>query len=166
MSRLVALPVCAAVLTVAISCAGIAQANPPGPVSPPILELRLASDKPAPGFSAQRNFESRDQPAVLYLDSTVVVSDADLVRARTRSAPDGLVMELTLSDAAAARLRETTANSIGKYMAVLAHGTFAGAATIMTSIPTRTSVNVGLTLPVAAADTVRSRVAARWPTRP
>ena len=108
----------------------------------------------------------RVQPGVLYLDSAIVVSDADLVRARARPTPDRLVVDVELSDAAAARLRETSGNSVGKYMAVLAHGRFAGAATIMGSIPRGNSMTVGLTLPAAAADSVRSRVAARWPARP
>lgn len=163
MSRLVTVPLRAAVLTAVISCAGISQPAPSGPVSPPILEVRLASDKPAPGFSVRQDQESSDQPSVLFLASDNVVSDADIVRARTRPAPDGIVVRIQLSDAAAARLREITASNIGKYMAIVGHGRFAGAATIMASIPRGNSVTVGLTLPAAAADSVRSRVAARWP---
>jgi preprotein translocase subunit SecD len=163
MSRLVSVSLRAAVLTAVISVAGIAQPAPPTPASPPILELRLASATPAPGFSVRRDQESGDQPTVLYLASDNVVSDADLVRARARPAPDGIVVEIQLSDVAAARLREIAANNIGKYMAVFGQGRLAGSATIMAPIPRGNRVTVGLTLPAAAADSLRSRIAARWP---
>ena len=166
MSRLLTLSMRAAVLTAVISCAGIGQPAPPGPVPPPILELRLASDKQAPGFSVRRELASGDQPSVFFLASDNVVSDADIVRARTRPAPDGIEVEVQLSDAAAARLRETTANNIGKYLAVLANGRLTAPATIMGSVPTRNTVTLGLNLPATAADSVRSRVAARWPAPP
>src|SRR5215207_10725013 len=126
MSRLGTAPVRAAVLTAMISCAGLGQPTPAGPVPPPILELRLASDKLAPGFSVRRDQESGDQPSVLFLAADDLVSDADLVRVCAKSATDGLVVRIQLSDAAAARLREASASNIGKYMAVFAHGRFTG----------------------------------------
>jgi hypothetical protein len=162
MSRLIALPMRVAVMTAVVASVAVGQPalEPP---SPPIIELRLASDKLAPGFDVRRDIGHGEQPNVFFLAPDPVVSDADVVRARARRAPDGLVVELEVSDAAAARLRETTATHVGRYLAVLANGRLAAASSIMQSVPTRNTMNVGLSLPPAAADSVRSRVAARWP---
>jgi preprotein translocase subunit SecD len=103
-----------------------------------------------------------DQPKVLFLASGNIVSDMDLVRARTRPAPDGIVVEIVLSDAAAARLRQVTANNIGKYLTIFSYGRFAGSATIMGAVPRGNKVTVGLTLPPTTADSVRSAIATRW----
>lgn len=128
-------------MTAVISGASVGQPTPPPSASPPMLELRLASATPAPGFTVRQSRASGDQPGVLYLASDNGVSHGDLVRARTRPASDGIVAEIVLSDGAAARLRGITASNVGKYMAVLAHGRFAGSATIMGSIPRDNAVS-------------------------
>lgn len=163
MSQFPVLLLRAAVLMLMTTHAAGAQPTSSKAAPPPIIELRLASSSRASGFTLRRELPSGDQPRVLFLAAGTVVADADLVRARTRPAPDGIVVEIVLSDAGATRLREATARNIGKYMAILAHGRFAGSAIIMASIPRGNRVSIGLTLPPAAADSVRSHVAARWP---
>lgn len=165
MSRLSGVPVRAVVLTAVISCAGLAQANAPRPASTPVLAVRLASDKPAPGFSERRDVKGGDQPSVLFLSSKSVISDVDMLHARATAARNGLVVEIMLSNSAALHVRETTASNIGKYMAILADGRLAGSATIMSPVPRTNRLTVGLTLPAEAADSVRSLIEARWPER-
>jgi hypothetical protein len=141
----------------------VAQTNGAPSASPPIIDLRLASANPMSGFSAMQGIGGIDELSVVYLAPAAVVSDEDVMKARTRPATDGLVLEILLSNEAAARLRQTTATNIRLYLAVLANGRLAGTAIIMESIPKGNRVTVGLTLSPAVAEAVRARVAARWP---
>ena len=163
MSRLGVLSAYAIGLVLLLGCSAAGQRSPPEPVSPQVLDVRLASDKAAPGFQVRQHFSVDGQSREFFLESKSVLSDQDITRARTKPTADGMVVEVLLTAAAAARLRETTANNIGKYMAVLAHGRLASAATIQSTIPRADQLTIGLTIPAALADTVRSRVAARWP---
>jgi preprotein translocase subunit SecD len=157
---------CAAALMSVLGREAQSQITSGAPALPPILELRLASATPAPGFTTRHESPGGDQPKVLFLAPRSLVSDTDLVRARTSPAAEGIVVEIAVSDAAAARLREATGNNIGKYVATFARGRFGGAAVIMNAIPRGNTATVALTLTPAAADSVRSLVAARWPTPP
>jgi preprotein translocase subunit SecD len=150
---------------VALSSAAVAQGVRGQAALPPLLEFRLADATQGPGLTERHESHRDDQPRVLFVASTAVVSDTDLVGARTSPARDGLVVEITLSEAAAARMRAATANNPGKYLAVFARGRLSGAAVVATTIPLRTSATVGLTLPPAAADSLRRLVADRWPAR-
>jgi preprotein translocase subunit SecD len=149
----------------ALSCAAVAQPVRAQGASPPLLEFRLAAATPGAGLTDRHEWHSGGQAGVLFVAPTGVVSDTDVVRARTSPAPDGIIVEIVLSESAAARLREATANNVGKRIAIFARGRFAGAPVVATSIPKGTSATVGLTLPPAAADSLRALVAARWPPR-
>jgi len=159
-------PLQAVALTVLMNCAAPGKTSTLETSAPPILQIRLASDTPTPGFDVRDQFNVDGRPVQVFLTKTNVVSDPDIIRARTRPGPDGIIVQIVLTDEGADRLRAATAANIGKLMAVIAHGRLAAAATIVQSIATGNSVSLGLSLTAEVADSVRSRVAMRWPQAP
>lgn len=166
MTRLVAVCARAALLAVVVSATSIGQTSSPQSSASPILELRLADTMSGPGFSVRRELEGVGRPNVFYLASEGVVGDADIAHARTRQTADGIAVEIRLSESAAARLRETTASNIGKYLAVIVRGRLMEPAPIVGAVPRGNALTVGVQLARAEADSVRSRIASRWAVPP
>lgn len=163
MSRFVMLQVHATVLAAAFSSSALSQGSAAPSARPPVLEVRLASSSPVLGYQLMPTASGAFVDSVVYLAPASVISDVDVARARTKPAADGLVVEILLSDVAATRLRETTGNSIGQHLAVLANGELAAKSIIMSAIPRGNRLTLGLLLAPDGADSVRARIAARWP---
>ena len=155
-------PVAVVALAAASGCAAGSRIESTPP-APPIIDVRLASEQPAPGFAERRELDVADGPRAIYLASVSVITDADVTRARTRPQPSGLVLEITLADSTARRVHEVTANNIGKHMAVLLNGRMNGPPPRIMAGVRANRLSLALTLSPAAADSVRSLVAARWP---
>ena len=101
-----------------------------------------------------------------YLADTALVSDDDIITARTdTSARNGLVLEIRLKPAAAARFQEFTEHNIGGRLAVLLNGQLSGTLPrILDPISTPRLTLVGL--PPGEAQRFAAPVAARWHSGP
>lgn len=132
----------------------------------PRIEIRLADIKESPGFRRRpERLAALPRNADVFLDTTNVVSHRDIREARTHVTPDGLGLDVILSEAAATRLRETTGRNVGRYIAVVVNGRLALAALIMgaTPAPGTRNLSISLELPPGHAQELRADVAARWP---
>ena len=145
---------------------GSERAATPEPAAAPIIELRLARDTPAPGFiRASPAFASPEDPEVVYMAETAIVSDADMEHIDADVVPGrGLGLWLQLTPEGAARLSRLTRENIGERLAVLLDSELMITPVIASEVGGGT---MHLThLPAEFAERMAARIAERWPERP
>jgi len=128
---------------------------------PPLIQLRLARETPAPGFALTKSLAD----STLYVASRVILEDAGIQQARTSPTTDGVVLTIHVTPQAATRLTESFKGHIGWRLAILVNGQLNGAGVIKQElrISAENPATLAIHLPRAAADEFAAAVAARWP---
>lgn len=99
------------------------------------LELRLARDTPAPGFTAM---EDPIKGATIYVGPELVLGNDEVLDARDAEDGNGqLGIELTISEAGSEALRRVTAEHFGQRLAFIIDGKVVLAPMIREAIATR-----------------------------
>jgi hypothetical protein len=127
----------------------------------PIIELRLAREASAPGFV---RMEFLAQRGGVYVAKGSILSDDDIKHIHVERTAKGLLLDVHYSPEAGARLREATAESVGRlHIAVLIKSRLAIAAPIMSPAGALGQVTISLDLPPKSAEEIAASIAARWP---
>lgn len=150
--------------TIPAAACGVRPQESAPPLGPPALELRLADTAPRPGWIS---IELSALETPLFLDPGMVVGTRDLAAVAAEPTPEGLRLDLHLTDAGAERLARVTAENVGRWLAVVADGQVLSAARIAQGaggggVP----VHVQLRMDSVAADRLRRRIEAAWPAAP
>jgi SecD-like export protein len=97
------------------------------------FEVRLAEDQPAPGL---RTAAVGNSNRTIYLHPEIVVTNSDIERSSVIAgdAPARFWIDVRLNAAGAAKMREATANHLGKPVAILINGDVVTAPTLKSPI--------------------------------
>jgi preprotein translocase subunit SecD len=97
------------------------------------FEVRLAEDQPAPGL---RTAAVGNSNRTIYLHPEIVVTNNDIERSRVIAgdAPARFWIDVRLNAAGAAKMRQATANHLGKPVAILINGDVVTAPTLKSPI--------------------------------
>jgi len=128
----------------------------------PLIEVRLAREQPAPGFTFMEGVAPNGG---WYVQERVIVSDGDVQEASASRTPTGLVLDIRLTREAASRLSGVARQHTGSHLAVVIDGRLVETAPIVGSFSgaPHERVQIGVDLPEAAAQQIAAAVAARWP---
>jgi preprotein translocase subunit SecD len=97
------------------------------------FEVRLAEDQPAPGL---RTAAVGNSNRTIYLHPEIVVTNNDIERSSVIAgdAPARFWIDVRLNAAGAAKMRQATANHLGKPVAILINGVVVTAPTLKSPI--------------------------------
>jgi hypothetical protein len=151
-------------------------ACPPGekPMAPPdwkrvpvTLELRLAESAPAPGLAESAVL---GQARPVYLHSEALLSNRDVARVeaiKTRIGK-GLILQVWLTKAGSARIKQATGRNIGKSLAVLVDSVVVSVPVIKQAIggDPKLPNQIGVPLEPKEAQQLASAIAKTWPSSP
>jgi preprotein translocase subunit SecD len=131
---------------------------------PVTIELRLARGGPSPQTVPAVLYRQSD---TVYLQPHVQLSNSDIARVeaiKTRIG-NGLVLDVWLTKAGAARMAQVTAQHIGDTLAVVVDSAVVSAPTIHSILDVGTSQPMSIGVPLGAEDVGRlaQAVAKTWP---
>jgi hypothetical protein len=104
------------------------------------FEVRLAEEQPAPGL---REVRMPGSDRVIYLHQEIVVTNADIERSTLvqGDSPSRFGVSVEFNAAGARKMREATANHVGRPAAILIDGDVVMAPTVRVSIGTSAVIN-------------------------
>jgi hypothetical protein len=131
---------------------------------PVSLELRLAEGSPGPGLVPATVY---GQGKTVYLHPEVQLAKPDIVRVeavKTRIG-QGLILQIWLTRAGAARLKEATGSHIGDSLAVLIHSVVMAVPVIQQAIggDPKLPIDMGVPLEPKEAQQLAASVSKTWP---
>lgn len=110
-----------------VGCA-VAPAVPDEPVAAVTMEIRLAKTEPTAGYHPVT--KTGPQERIYYLAPTPALTTADIASARAVENGGGPLVEFTLTEPGAVKMREFTRNHIGELAAILVDGSIVAVPTI------------------------------------
>jgi preprotein translocase subunit SecD len=148
----------------ACSTEGKANAAPDWKRVPVSLELRLAKGSPAPGLIAARVY---GQAKKVYLHPETQLSNRDIVRVeavQTRIGK-GLILQVWLTKAGSARIKQVTGRHLGDSLAVLIDSVVVAVPVIQQAIggDPKLPNDIGVPLEPKEAQQLAAAVARTWP---
>jgi preprotein translocase subunit SecD len=147
------------------ACSPDAQTRAPDWQRVPVsLELRLAGGSPGPGLVAAEVYR---QGKTVYLHPEAQLSNSDIVRVeavKTRIG-QGLILQIWLTRAGAARLKEATGRNIGDSLAVLIDSVVVAVPVIKEAIGSdpKQPIDMGVPLEPKEAQQLAASVSKTWP---
>jgi preprotein translocase subunit SecD len=147
------------------ACSPDAKARAPDWQRVPVtLELRLAEGSPAQGLVAA---EVHGQGKTVYLHPEAQLSNSDIVRVeavKTRIG-QGLILQIWLTRAGAARLKEATGRHIGDSLAVMIDSVVVAVPVIQEAIGSdpKQPIDMGVPLEPKEAQQLAASVSRTWP---
>ena len=157
-------------LTVAASwaCSPSGNARPPNWKRVPVsLELRLAEGAPGPRLAPAAVYS---QGKTVYLHPEAQLSNGDIAKVeavKTRIGK-GLILQVWLTRAGAARIKEATGRQIGDSLAVLIDSVVVAVPIIQQAIGSdpKLPIDIGVPLEPKEAQQLAAAVAETWPPAP
>jgi preprotein translocase subunit SecD len=151
-------------LIVVAACSPKPQTAPNWQRVPVTLELRLAKGGPGPGRVAA---PVHGQAKTVYLDPQAVLSNRDVARVeavKTRIGK-GLILQVWLTKAGAARIKETTGRHVGDSLAVLIDSVVVSVPAIQEAIGGNPELpnDIGVPLEPKEAQQLAAAVSKTWP---
>jgi preprotein translocase subunit SecD len=148
-----------------LACAPADKARVPDWQRVPVsLEVRLAEGSPGPGLVAA---EVHGQGKTVYLHPEAQLSNSDIVRVeavKTRIG-QGLILQIWLTRAGAARLKEATGRHIGDSLAVMIDSVVVAVPVIQEAIGSdpKQPIDMGVPLEPKEAQQLAASVSRTWP---